>query len=93
MAVNKKILKWSTILSVLSAYVLPGRASSKYTFNYGYPFGFFEIRDNSLNSGNIILSSTALDLFILGLDILIIYLIIYSVSKKILLRKNKSNTY
>ena len=88
MNINKNLLKWSTILSLLSAYVLPGRPSGEHAFTYGYPLGFFKIHENALNSGDTILMSTALDLFILGLDILIIYIIISVIGKLISSKKN-----
>lgn len=43
MNINKKILCWASLLTLLTAYVLPSRLSDEGAFLYGYPFGYFEI--------------------------------------------------
>lgn len=73
MNINKKILCWASLLTLLTAYVLPSRLSDEGAFLYGYPFGYFEIRKGALDFGDIILSSTSLNLFLLALNIFIFY--------------------
>lgn len=37
---NNKILNWSIVISLLTAYFLPGTSPDVFAFNYGYPFDF-----------------------------------------------------
>lgn len=83
---NKKILNWSTILTLLSAYILPGRSSGE----YGYPLAFFKIPEKIFYPGDTIISLTSFDPFILILDILIIYSIINFFNRKFLSKKISS---
>ena len=82
MNINKKNLCWASLLTLLTAYVLPSRLSEEGAFLYGYPFGYFEIRKGAFDSGGIILSSTSLDLFLLALNIFIFYMIIKFINQK-----------
>lgn len=76
MNINKKILSWSLILSLISAYILPGRLVNGGRFAYGYPLGFFEISNKALNTGRIIMSTTNLNLLSFAVNTLLIYFVI-----------------
>lgn len=76
MKINKKILSWSIVLSLLSASILPGRLINESRFTYGYPLGFFEISNNALNRGRVILASTNLNLFSFAVNTLLVYFMI-----------------
>lgn len=81
MNMNKRILNWSIAISLLTAYMLPGISSDGFAFEYGYPFKFFTIYNNPINIGDTIFNSTALNILGLGLNIVVIYYIIYMLNK------------
>lgn len=78
---DKKIFKWSIVISLLTAYMLPGTSSDGFAFEYGYPFKFFTTYNSPMNIGDTIFYSTAFDLFGLGMNIVVIYYIIYVFNK------------
>lgn len=80
---DKKILNWSIVISLLTAYLLPGTSSDGFAFKYGYPFKFFTTYNSPMNIGDTIFYSTALDLFGLAMNIVVIYYIIYVFNKLI----------
>lgn len=80
---DKKILNWSIVISLLTAYLLPGTSSDGFAFKYGYPFKFFTIYNSPMNIGDTIFYSTVFDLFGLGMNIVVIYYIIYVFNKLI----------
>jgi hypothetical protein len=72
---NKKILNWSIVISLLTAYMFPGTSSDG--FEYGYPFKFFTTYNSPMNIGDTIFYSTAFNLLGFGMNIVVIYYIIY----------------
>lgn len=80
---DKKILNWSIVISLLTAYLLPGTSSDGFAFKYGYPFKFFTTYNSPMNIGDTIFYSTGFDLFGLGMNIVVIYYIIYVFNKLI----------
>lgn len=87
---NKKILNWSIVISILTAYMLPGTSSDGFAFEYGYPFKFFTIYNTTINIGDTIFDSTAFNLLGLAINIVVIYYIIYIFNKFIKGLKYKS---
>ena len=73
---NKKVLKLSIILSLLTIYFFPGRVLDKFSVGYGYPINFFTIYNISFNSTHHLMSSTNLNIINLALNIFIIYIVI-----------------
>ncbi len=80
---DKKIFKWSIVISLLTAYMLPSTSSDGFAFEYGYPFKFFTTYNSPMNIGDTIFYSTAFDLFGLSMNIVVIYYIIYVFNKLI----------
>lgn len=80
---DKKIFKWSIVISLLTAYMLPGTSSDGFAFKYGYPFKFFTTYNSPMNTGDTIFYSTGFDLFGLGMNIVVIYYAIYVCNKLI----------
>lgn len=78
---DKKIFKWSIVISLLTAYMLPNTSSDGFAFEYGYPFKFFTTYNSPMNIGDTIFYSTGFDLFGLGMNIVVIYYIIYVFNK------------
>ena len=78
---NNKILSGSILISLLTAYLLPGTSSDGFAFKFGYPFKFFTIYNNPISTGDTIFNSTAFDLFGLSMNIIVMYYIIYIFSK------------
>ncbi|MGL4913968.1 MAG: hypothetical protein ACRC3Y_16220 [Romboutsia sp.] len=74
---NKKVLNWSIIISLLSAYVLPGKSHDGFGFEYGYPVRFFTRFNMPIKAGDTILNSTNIDLGSLIMNVFIIYFVIY----------------
>ena len=81
MSFNKKILNYSIVISLLTAYILPCNSSDGFAFDYGYPIEFFTKYNKEITSNESILTSTALNLGALIGNILIIYFIIYIIIK------------
>lgn len=77
MSFNKRILNWSIVLALLSAYILPCKSSDGFAFRYGYPFPFFTRYNTPIRPENSILFSTYTDVATLAINIIIIYLFIY----------------
>ena len=75
MNLNRKILNWSVIITVLIAYIVPGRSTDGFSFEFGYPFGFFTMYNIELNVGDTILNSTLFNILGFALNILLVYLI------------------
>ncbi|WP_195948299.1 hypothetical protein [Paraclostridium bifermentans] len=80
---DKKIFKWSIVISLLTAYMLPSTSSDGFAFEHGYPFKFFTTYNSPMNIGDTIFYSTAFDLFGLAMNIVVIYYIIYVFNKLI----------
>lgn len=78
---NNKILNWSIVIPLLTVYFLPGTSSDGFAFNYGYPFNFFTIYNNTINVGDTIFNSTAFNFLGFGMNIVVIYFIIYMLNK------------
>lgn len=73
---NKRFLNWSIWLSLLLAYVFPYRIDGSF-IKCGFPFRFWKFRIGlSTTPNSSLLNSTSIDMFILILNILIIYLLI-----------------
>ncbi|MGG7142909.1 hypothetical protein ACQPVP_05535 [Clostridium nigeriense] len=90
MKFNKKIFNMSAWIVVLLAYLLPSHNYGEFAKNFGYPFAYLTIYDNSLNKR--LLSSFYINLGTLLINILIIYFIIYVV-QKLLTKKDNINIY
>lgn len=89
---NRKILNWSVIISLLIAYVTPGRSSDGFAFSYGYPFGFFTMYNTKISEGDTILDSNLFNVGGLILNVLIIYCIFYMLNKFVYKILKKGNT-
>lgn len=81
MSFNKKILNWSIIITLLIAYITPGKSSDGFSFNYGYPFGFFTLYNRKINYGDTIFNSTLLNVGGLLFNILVIYVVLNILNK------------
>ncbi len=81
MNINRKILNWSLIITLLIAYIIPGKSSDGFAFDYGYPFGFFTMYNSKISYGDTIFNSTLLNVGGLLLNILVIYCILYVLNK------------
>ena len=79
--INNKILNWSIVISLLTAYLLPGTSADGFAFTYGYPFNFFTIYNNTINVGDTIFNSTSFNLLGFGMNTVVIYFIIYMFNK------------
>lgn len=87
---NKRIFNLSIWLSLLLAYVFPYKINDS-SIECGFPFRFWKIRIGmSANPNSSLLNSTSLNLFILTINILILYLII-SLSYKLYIKKMNRN--
>lgn len=81
---NNKILNWSIVISLLTAYFLPGTSTDGFAFNYGYPFDFFTIYNSTINVGDTIFNSTTFNLLGFGINVVVIYYLIYIFNKFII---------
>ena len=81
MNINKKILGLSTVISLLTIYVIPGRVLDEFEIGFGYPIDFFTLYTRTLNSSPYLLHSTNLNIINLALNILIIYLVVHVLVK------------
>ncbi|MGL5380611.1 hypothetical protein [Clostridium sp.] len=86
---NRKILNWSVIITLLIAYVVPGRSTDRFGFEFGYPFGFFTMYNIELQVGDTILNSTLFNILGFVLNILVIYLIFNTFNKVVNRRSEK----
>lgn len=91
MNINSKILKWSIIITLLTAYIIPGQSLDGFAFKYGYPFGFFTIYNTEISVGDTILNSTLFNIAKFGLNVLVIYFIFYILNKFINKRSEIKN--
>lgn len=91
MNLNKKILNWSIIITLLIAYITPGRSADGFAFNYGHPFGFFTMYNTRIKVEDSILNSTAFNLVGFILNILLIYLIFHILNKFISKKSGKES--
>lgn len=87
MNLNRKNLNWSIIITLLIAYLVPGRSTDGFTFDFGYPFAFFTMYNTKLNVGDTILNSTLFNILGFALNILVIYLI-FNMFNKFIIRKS-----
>ena len=81
MNINKKILGLSTVVSLLTIYIVPGRVLDEFEIGFGYPIEFFTLYSRALNSRPHLLHSTNLNIINLALNILIIYLVVHVLVK------------
>ncbi len=90
---NKRLFIWSVWLSLLLAYVFPYKIDGSF-IKCGFPFRFWKIRIGlSTTTNSSLLNSTSIDLFILTLNILIIYLLISFTYKLYIKKMNKNDDY
>lgn len=71
--INIYYLYVSTLLALLSAYIIPCRYISDWRKVFGFPFGWFTVFHDTI--GDVIFNSTAVDLLPLFMDIAIYYFI------------------
>ena len=81
MNINKKILGLSTVISLLTVYIFPGRVLDEFEIGFGYPIDFITLYTRTLNSSPYLLHATNLNIINLALNILIIYLVIHVLVK------------
>ena len=90
---NKRFFNWSILLSLLLAYVFPYKIDGSF-IKCGFPFRFWKIRMSmSVIPNSSLFMSTSLDLFLLAINIVIIYLIISFTYKLYVKKKNKNDDY
>ncbi len=93
MNLNRKVLNWSIMITLLIAYITPGRSTDGFAFNYGYPFGFFTMYNTEINVGGTILDSTLFNIGGFVLNILLMYLMFHILNKFINKKSEKENIY
>lgn len=86
-SVNLNILYPSILLTIMIAYVTPCRYIEDWRKIFGFPFGWFTVYYDRI--GDIILTSTAVNLWPFIANILIIYLLIFGVNRLYLKKKSK----
>ena len=89
MNLNRKFLNWSVVITLLIAYITPGRTTDGFTFDFGYPFVFFTMYNTQINAGDTILNSTLFNIVGFILNILVIYLIFHIFNKFISKKSEK----
>ncbi|WP_042274497.1 hypothetical protein [Faecalimicrobium dakarense] len=88
---NRKILNWSIIITLLTAYIIPGQSSDGFAFKYGYPYRFFTMYNTEINAGSTIMNSTLFNIDRFILNILIMYFTFHILNKFINKRSRKDN--
>lgn len=76
---NLNILYSSILLTILIAYVTPCRYIEDWRKMFGLPFGWFTVYYDRV--GDVILTSTGVNLFPFLADVFILYLVISGVHK------------
>lgn len=76
---NLNILYSSILLTILIAYVTPCRYIEDWRKMFGLPFGWFTVYYDRV--GDVILTSTGVNLFPFLTDVFILYLVISGVHK------------
>jgi hypothetical protein len=71
---NKKFFNWSAWITLLITYVLPYQSTDGFVTKLGYPFPFLTVYKTS--AGRSLLMSQNLNVFILAINILIVYFVI-----------------
>ena len=78
---NRKILNWSIIIILLITYIIPGKSSDGFAFNYGYPFRFFTMYNTEINAEKTLFDLTSINIGGFILNILIIYYLLNIINK------------
>jgi hypothetical protein len=78
---NKKFFNWSAWITLLITYVLPYQSTDGFVTKFGYPFPFLTVYKTS--TGRSLLMSQNLNVFILAINILIVYFVISFVNAQL----------
>lgn len=96
MAINKKLLGWSFLLSLILSFLIPSGYFDK-SYKYGFPFSFITIHQQKANSAwfgsNFFSGNEGLSInpLVFLINIIVLYLLLLFVRTSI--QRFKSNTY
>lgn len=72
---NKKYFNWAAWITVILTFILPYQSTDGFAFEFGYPFTFLTVYNNKPTK--TLVMSSATNILVLLLDMLIVYYIIY----------------
>ncbi len=89
----RKTFYCSLIITILTAIALPYSYNMGHKYEFGYPFAFLTIYDNAppISEVKILLMRISIDLLMFVINVMLIYVVLYSISLLYMKIWNKKN--